>query len=152
MFWRQSYGGLGLSLCSRFNVPWISTFAINSWVAYYELNYSSVITLYPEIIDGVSNFHNHSFVVDVPDGNTTKETCYFVEALIKCNLKSLADVSEQLTVQDHTNFLIQSVVDPAASSNGNELRRKSKISGMNGLANRCGEGGFSLGWSIHRAP
>ncbi|GKE12994.1 hypothetical protein Tco_1416545, partial [Tanacetum coccineum] len=34
-----------------------------------------------------------------------------------------------------------------------ELRRKSKISGMNnGLANRCGEGGFSLGWSIHWAP
>lgn len=43
-----------------------------------------------------------SFVVDVPDGNTKDETCYFVEALIKCNLKSLADVSEHLAVQDST--------------------------------------------------
>ncbi|RRT61104.1 hypothetical protein B296_00030390 [Ensete ventricosum] len=43
-----------------------------------------------------------SFVVDVPDGNTKDETCYFVEALIKCNLKSLADISERLAVQDHT--------------------------------------------------
>lgn len=34
-----------------------------------------------------------SFVVDVPEGNTKDETCYFVEALIKCNLKSLAHVS-----------------------------------------------------------
>lgn len=43
-----------------------------------------------------------SFVVDVPDGNTKDETCYFVEALIKCNLKSLADVSESHAVQDRT--------------------------------------------------
>lgn len=43
-----------------------------------------------------------SFVVDVPEGNTKDETCYFVEALIQCNLKSLCDVSERLAVQDHT--------------------------------------------------
>lgn len=43
-----------------------------------------------------------SFVVDVPEGNTNDETCYFVRALIKCNLKSLADVSERLAVQDRT--------------------------------------------------
>lgn len=43
-----------------------------------------------------------SFVVDVPDGNTKDETCYFVEALIKCNLKSLADVSEHLAVEEWT--------------------------------------------------
>lgn len=41
-----------------------------------------------------------SFVVDVPQGNTKDETCYFVEALIRCNLKSLAHVSERLASQD----------------------------------------------------
>jgi len=43
-----------------------------------------------------------SFVVDVPDGNTKDETCYFVQELIRCNLKSLADVSERMAVQDRT--------------------------------------------------
>nr|DAD36294.1 TPA_asm: hypothetical protein HUJ06_006934 [Nelumbo nucifera] len=67
------------------------------------LNYSSVITLHPEIIDGrPGTLVIESFVVDVPDGNTKDETCYFVEALINCNLKSLADVSERLAVQDRT--------------------------------------------------
>ncbi|RWW59743.1 hypothetical protein BHE74_00033305, partial [Ensete ventricosum] len=46
-----------------------------------------------------------SFVVDVPDGNTKDETCYFVEALIKCNLKSLADISERLAVQDYNESI-----------------------------------------------
>nr|QDI06141.1 PYR1-like protein 3 [Panax ginseng] len=66
-------------------------------------NYSSVITVHPEIMDGrPGTVVIESFVVDVPDGNTKDETCYFVEALIKCNLKSLADVSERLAVQDRT--------------------------------------------------
>lgn len=66
-------------------------------------NYSSMITLHPEIIDGrPGTMVIESFVVDVPDGNTKDETCYFVEALIKCNLKSLADVSERLAVQGRT--------------------------------------------------
>lgn len=64
-------------------------------------NYSSVVTVHPEIIDGrLGTMVIESFVVDVPDGNTKEETCYFVEALIKCNLKSLADVCEHLAVQD----------------------------------------------------
>lgn len=64
-------------------------------------NYSSVITVHPESIDGrPGTLVVESFVVDVPDGNTKDETCFFVEALIKCNLKSLADVSERLAVQD----------------------------------------------------
>ncbi|KAG5228257.1 abscisic acid receptor PYL [Salix suchowensis] len=55
---------------------------------------------HPEVIDGrPGTLVIESFVVDVPDGNTEDETCYFVEALIKCNLKSLADVSERLAVQ-----------------------------------------------------
>lgn len=66
-------------------------------------NYSSVISLHPEIIDGrPGTLVLESFVVDVPEGNTKDDTCYFVEALIKCNLKSLADVSERLAVQDRT--------------------------------------------------
>ncbi|KNA13133.1 hypothetical protein SOVF_119530 [Spinacia oleracea] len=60
-------------------------------------NYSSIITVHPEIIDGkMGTLVVESFVVDVPDGNTREETCYFIEALINCNLKSLADVSERM--------------------------------------------------------
>ncbi|OWM79625.1 abscisic acid receptor PYL8 [Punica granatum] len=66
-------------------------------------NYSSIISLHPEIIEGrPATLVIESFVVDVPEGNTKDETCYFVEALIRCNLKSLADVSERLAVQDRT--------------------------------------------------
>ncbi|URD96915.1 abscisic acid receptor [Musa troglodytarum] len=64
-------------------------------------NYSSIITAHPEVMDGrPGTLVIESFVVDVPAGNTKDETCYFVEALIKCNLKSLADVSERLAVQN----------------------------------------------------
>ncbi|KAK8549775.1 hypothetical protein V6N13_073550 [Hibiscus sabdariffa] len=66
-------------------------------------NYASIVTVHPEVIDGrPGTLVIESFVVDVPDGNTKDETCYFVEALIKCNLKSLADVSERLALQDRT--------------------------------------------------
>ncbi|KAE8697612.1 Abscisic acid receptor PYL10 [Hibiscus syriacus] len=66
-------------------------------------NYSSIVTVHPEVIDGrPGTLVIESFVVDVPEGNTKDETCYFVEALIKCKLKSLADVSELLAVQDQT--------------------------------------------------
>ncbi|KAG0491807.1 hypothetical protein HPP92_004842 [Vanilla planifolia] len=66
-------------------------------------NYSSIITVHPESIDGrPGTLVIESFVVDVPEGNTKDETCFFVEALIKCNLKSLADVSERLSMQDQT--------------------------------------------------
>ncbi|KAK4483523.1 hypothetical protein RD792_010720 [Penstemon davidsonii] len=63
-------------------------------------NYSSIITVHPEIIDGMpGTLVIESFVVDVPEGNTRDETCYFVSALINCNLKSLADVSELMAMQ-----------------------------------------------------
>ncbi|XP_016483949.1 abscisic acid receptor PYL8-like [Nicotiana tabacum] len=71
-------------------------------------NYSSIISVHPEVIDGrPGTLVIESFVVDVPEGNTKDETCYFVEALIKCNLKSLADVSERLAVQDRTEPIEQ---------------------------------------------
>ncbi|PIA34614.1 hypothetical protein AQUCO_03700122v1 [Aquilegia coerulea] len=66
-------------------------------------NYSSILTVHPEIIDGrPGTLVIESYVVDVPDGNTKDDTCYFVETMIKCNLKSLADISERLAVQDRT--------------------------------------------------
>lgn len=74
------------------------SFSLKTWQ-----NYSSIITVHPEVIDGrPGTIVIESFVVDIPDGNTKDETCFFVEALIRCNLKSLADVSERLAVQGHT--------------------------------------------------
>ncbi|KAF9669060.1 hypothetical protein SADUNF_Sadunf14G0068500 [Salix dunnii] len=71
-------------------------------------NYSSIMTVHPEFIDGRSGtLVIESFVVDVPDGNTKDETCYFVNALIRCNLKSLADVSERMAVQDRVEPISQ---------------------------------------------
>ncbi|XP_074591439.1 abscisic acid receptor PYL8-like [Curcuma longa] len=68
-------------------------------------NYSSVLTVHPEILDGgQGTLVVESFIVDVPEGNTKDDTCFFVEALIKCNLKSLAVVSERLAVQDLTEY------------------------------------------------
>lgn len=62
-------------------------------------NYSSVITVHPEIIDGrPGTLVIESFVVDVPEGNTKDDTCYFVRALINCNLKCLAEVSERMAM------------------------------------------------------
>lgn len=69
-------------------------------------NYCSIITVHPEVIDGrPGTMVIESFVVDVPEGNTRDETCYFVEALIRCNLSSLADVSERMAVQGRTDPL-----------------------------------------------
>jgi len=66
-------------------------------------NYTSVITVHPEIIEGrAGTLVIESFVVDVPTGNTKDDTCYFVKALINCNLKSLAEVSERMALLDRT--------------------------------------------------
>ncbi|KAL8062863.1 hypothetical protein ABFS82_02G173300 [Erythranthe guttata] len=60
-------------------------------------NYSSIITVHPEIMEGrQGTVVIESFVVDAPEGNTKDDTCYFVRALISCNLNSLADVSERM--------------------------------------------------------
>ncbi|KAG6488606.1 hypothetical protein ZIOFF_046627 [Zingiber officinale] len=69
-------------------------------------NYSSVLTAHPEIIDGRPwTLVIESFIVDVPEGNTRDDTCFFVESLIKCNIKSLAAISESLAVQDLTETI-----------------------------------------------
>lgn len=76
----------------------------NNHVMWNLQNYSSIITVHPEVIEGrPGTMVIESFVVDVPDGNTKDETCYFVEALIRCNLSSLADVSERMAVQGRTD-------------------------------------------------
>ncbi|KAJ3694609.1 hypothetical protein LUZ60_010089 [Juncus effusus] len=63
-------------------------------------NYSSIITVHNGSLNGnPCTTVVESFVVDIPEGNTAEETCYFVEAVIKCNLKSLADVAERLANQ-----------------------------------------------------
>lgn len=62
-------------------------------------NYSSIVSVHPEVSEGRHwSMVIESFVVDVPQENTKDETCTFVEALIKCNLKSLADASETLAL------------------------------------------------------
>jgi len=69
-------------------------------------NYSSVITVHPETIDGrPGTLLVETFTVDVPEGNTIEETCYFIQALINCNLKCLADVSEKIVALNsgHSN-------------------------------------------------
>lgn len=79
-------------------------------------NYSSVITVHPEIIDGrPGTLVIESFLVDVPEGNTRDDTCYFVNALINCNLKALADVSERMAVQDG-NGIASTTVSWASSA------------------------------------
>jgi len=76
----------------------------NNHVMWNLQNYSSIITVHPEVIEGrPGTMVIESFVVDVPEGNTKDETCYFVEALIRCNLSSLADVSERMAVQGRTD-------------------------------------------------
>ncbi|KAL9245297.1 hypothetical protein vseg_018963 [Gypsophila vaccaria] len=62
-------------------------------------NYSSVITVHPETIDGrPGTLLIESFVVDVPNGNTIEDTCCFVQALINCNLNCLAELSEKMAI------------------------------------------------------
>ncbi|GFP91919.1 abscisic acid receptor pyl9 [Phtheirospermum japonicum] len=69
-------------------------------------NYSSIITVHPEMIDGSpGTLVIESFVVDVPEGNTQDETCCFVNALINCNLNSLSVVSERMAMQGRVELV-----------------------------------------------
>nr|3R6P_A Chain A, Abscisic acid receptor PYL10 [Arabidopsis thaliana]3UQH_A Chain A, Abscisic acid receptor PYL10 [Arabidopsis thaliana]3UQH_B Chain B, Abscisic acid receptor PYL10 [Arabidopsis thaliana] len=71
-------------------------------------NYSSTISLHSETIDGkTGTLAIESFVVDVPEGNTKEETCFFVEALIQCNLNSLADVTERLQAESMEKKILE---------------------------------------------
>lgn len=66
-------------------------------------NYRSVTTLHaapphPLSVGGGSGgtVVVESYVVDVPQGNTKEETCAFVDTIVRCNLQSLAQISEIL--------------------------------------------------------
>ncbi|KAL8208085.1 hypothetical protein R6Q57_007497 [Mikania cordata] len=64
-------------------------------------NYSSILTVHPEVTQRRSGtLVIESFVVDIPNGNTKDETCYFVRSLINCNLESLSNISARMIVQD----------------------------------------------------
>ncbi|MFS7976794.1 putative polyketide cyclase/dehydrase, START-like domain superfamily [Helianthus anomalus] len=56
-------------------------------------NYRSVTTLHPTPA-GDGTVVVESYVVDIPPGNTKEEACVFVDTIVKCNLQSLAQISE----------------------------------------------------------
>ncbi|KAH7287629.1 hypothetical protein KP509_32G067200 [Ceratopteris richardii] len=60
-------------------------------------NYSAITTLHSDLIDDKpATLVIESYIVDVPEGNTHEDTKFYVETLIKCNLKSLSDSCERL--------------------------------------------------------
>lgn len=59
-------------------------------------NYRSVTTLHPSPT-GTGTVVVESYVVDIPPGNTKEDTRVFVDTIVKCNLQSLAQMSEKLT-------------------------------------------------------
>lgn len=64
-------------------------------------NYSSVTSLHELEIDGrPGTLVLESYVVDIPDGNTKEETHMFVDTFVRCNLKSLAQISEQRYIKE----------------------------------------------------
>ncbi|KAF9598173.1 hypothetical protein IFM89_025790 [Coptis chinensis] len=56
-------------------------------------NYRSVTTLHPTA-NGLGTVVVESYVVDIPSGNTTEDTCVFVDTIVRCNLQSLAQIAE----------------------------------------------------------
>uniref|UniRef100_A0A0E0LC64 Bet v I/Major latex protein domain-containing protein n=1 Tax=Oryza punctata TaxID=4537 RepID=A0A0E0LC64_ORYPU len=59
-------------------------------------NYSSILTVHSEDIDcQPGTLVIESFVVDVPEGNTEDDICYFIKNVLRCNLRTFADVSEE---------------------------------------------------------
>ena len=61
-----------------------------------QTNYSSILTIHSEVIYGqLGTLVVESFVVDIPEGNTKDDICYFIENILRCNLMTLADVSEE---------------------------------------------------------
>ncbi|KAF0932043.1 hypothetical protein E2562_007848 [Oryza meyeriana var. granulata] len=60
------------------------------------INYTSILIVHSEVRDRQPRtLVIESFVVDVPEGNTKDDICYFVKNLLRCNLRTVADVSEK---------------------------------------------------------
>ncbi|GLJ30743.1 hypothetical protein SUGI_0609290 [Cryptomeria japonica] len=66
-------------------------------------NYKSVTTLNEVVADEEEGRRwtlvLESYVVDVPEGNTKEDTCMFADTVVRCNLQSLAHLSEHLSLQ-----------------------------------------------------
>ncbi|MCO5547490.1 hypothetical protein L7F22_000940 [Adiantum nelumboides] len=59
-------------------------------------NYRSVTSLHEFCEEGkFCTMVIESYVVDIPDGNTFEDTVLFVDTVIRCNLQSLAHLSER---------------------------------------------------------
>ncbi|KAJ1426329.1 START-like domain superfamily [Sesbania bispinosa] len=61
-------------------------------------NYRSVTTLHGDGNGGTVVIE--SYVVDVPHGNTKEETCIFVDTIVRCNLQSLAQIAENMALNN----------------------------------------------------
>lgn len=59
-------------------------------------NYQSTLTLHES--EGGDTVAIESYVVDVLTGCTTEETCLFTDTIVRCNLKSLAHVTEVMAL------------------------------------------------------
>jgi abscisic acid receptor (PYR/PYL family) len=87
-------------------------------------NYRSVTSLHHhQMMNGkAGTLLLESYVVNVPDGNTTEETLLFVDTLVRCNLKSLSQVTErralQLQQQAHDQLSSSASSLPAAGASG----------------------------------
>ncbi|PKI31798.1 hypothetical protein CRG98_047801 [Punica granatum] len=67
-------------------------------------NYRSVTTLHPAPASGneaVRTVVVESYVVDVPPGNTKDDTCFFLDTIVRCNLQSLARISQKLAAKSN---------------------------------------------------
>lgn len=65
-------------------------------------NYRSITTLHERLTNGKpGTIVIESYVVDVPHGNTKEDTCLFVDTIVKCNLQSLAHISQHLCSHRH---------------------------------------------------
>ncbi|GLJ26225.1 hypothetical protein SUGI_0503650 [Cryptomeria japonica] len=64
-------------------------------------NYRSVTTLHEALIEGQpGTVVVESYLVEVPDGNTKEDTCLFIDTIVKCNLHSLAQISQHLKMHN----------------------------------------------------
>ncbi|XP_002974589.2 abscisic acid receptor PYL8 [Selaginella moellendorffii] len=62
-------------------------------------NYRSVTSLHEFDVEGAKGtLVVESYVVDVPPGNTRQDTCLFTDTVVRCNLQSLAHMTEKLAV------------------------------------------------------
>jgi abscisic acid receptor (PYR/PYL family) len=69
-------------------------------------NYWSVTSLHELEIGGrLVTLVMESYAVDVPEGNTRDETQMFADTFVRCNLKSLSKVAEQLAMQEELQLL-----------------------------------------------